>query len=82
MLARTEVWSAINSGSYELPGLAAMRSALADAFACLPGTLEVAPLQPTQRVRADGERDKYFNAGQAKEYGLVDEVITEVAANK
>ena len=55
MLARTEVWSAINSGSYELPGLAAMRSALADAFACLPGTLEVAPLQPTQRVRADGE---------------------------
>jgi len=35
-------------------------------------------------VRKDGERDKYFNAGEAKEYGLVDEVISELPkdANK
>ena len=26
-------------------------------------------------VKADSERDKYFNAGQAKEYGLVDEIL-------
>ena len=34
--------------------------------------------QPEDVVRRDSERDKYFNAGQAKEYGLVDEVITEL----
>ena len=33
--------------------------------------------QSTDRVRADGERDKYFDAEQAKNYGLVDEVIQE-----
>lgn len=33
--------------------------------------------QSEDRIREDGERDKYFNAGQAKEYGLVDEVIQE-----
>jgi len=30
-----------------------------------------------EQVRADSERDKFFNAGEAKEYGLVDEVIEE-----
>ncbi len=35
-----------------------------------------------EQVRKDGERDKYFNAGQAKEYGLVDEVITEPMKDK
>lgn len=34
--------------------------------------------QPIDRVQADSERDKYFNAGEAKEYGLVDEVLTEM----
>jgi len=33
--------------------------------------------QPEDQVRKDGERDKYFNAMEAKEYGLVDEVIAE-----
>ena len=27
-------------------------------------------------AHADGERDKYFNAEEAKAYGLVDEVFT------
>ena len=31
--------------------------------------------QSLERVRADGERDKYFTAEEAKAYGLVDEVI-------
>lgn len=31
--------------------------------------------QPVERVARDGERDKYFNATEAKEYGLVDEVF-------
>ncbi len=34
--------------------------------------------QPEETVRRDSERDKYFNAMEAKEYGLVDEVITEL----
>ena len=31
--------------------------------------------QTVQRVAADGERDQYFSATEAKEYGLVDEVF-------
>jgi ATP-dependent Clp protease protease subunit len=34
--------------------------------------------QDEERVRRDGERDKYFAAQEAKDYGLVDEVITEL----
>ncbi len=33
--------------------------------------------QSEERVREDSERDKFFNAMEAKEYGLVDEVIQE-----
>jgi glutamate carboxypeptidase len=55
MVARTEAWSAINSGSHELAGLQRMRGLLADAFALLPGALTIEPLPPSQRVRADGE---------------------------
>jgi ATP-dependent Clp protease protease subunit len=31
--------------------------------------------QTVDRIQEDGERDKYFSAHEAKEYGLVDEVI-------
>ncbi|MES1200327.1 MAG: hydrolase [Pseudomonadota bacterium] len=55
--ARTEAWSAINSGSYESAGLAAMRTLLLDACAALSGEVALAPLAPTQRVRADGETE-------------------------
>lgn len=33
--------------------------------------------QTSERVKEDSERDKYFTAEEAKEYGLVDEVLTE-----
>ena len=32
--------------------------------------------QPYEKVAADTERDNYMSADEAKEYGLVDEVIT------
>ena len=32
--------------------------------------------QDVERVAQDGERDRYFTANEAKEYGLVDEVAT------
>src|SRR5688572_8728267 len=55
LIARTEAWSAINSGSYELDGLARMRGPLSDAAAALPGEVSEVALQPSQRVRPDGE---------------------------
>jgi len=55
MVARTEAWSAINSGSFELAGLAAMQAPLLDAVSELPATPEVVALTPSQRVRPDGE---------------------------
>lgn len=33
--------------------------------------------QSPEQVKEDSERDKYFSAEEAKEYGLVDEVLTE-----
>ncbi len=33
--------------------------------------------QAIEQIRRDAERDKYFDAEQAKSYGLVDEVLTE-----
>ncbi len=54
MIARTEAWSAVNSGSFEPAGLARMRELLLDAFAALPGAIEQAPLAPSQRVKPDG----------------------------
>jgi glutamate carboxypeptidase len=55
LVSRAEAWSMVNSGSYELDGLARMRALLADAFAALPGDLAELALAPTLRVRADGE---------------------------
>ncbi len=54
LLARTEAWSRVNSGSLETSGLAAMASLLAEAFAVLPGEVARVPLAPSERVRADG----------------------------
>lgn len=55
LVARAESWSAINSGSFELPGLAAMRATLLDTVSELPAAPEAIDLQPSQRVRPDGE---------------------------
>lgn len=38
--------------------------------------------QSEDQVRKDGERDKYFSAPEAKDYGLVDEVVTELPKDK
>ncbi|MBC7770543.1 MAG: hydrolase [Phycisphaerales bacterium] len=55
LAARTEAWSAINSGSFELAGLKLMRAPLLDAASALPGEVTEVELQPSQRVRPDGE---------------------------
>lgn len=55
MIAMTEQWSSINSGSYNLEGLRGMRAALEEAFAPLQGTQEVVALQPITQINAKGE---------------------------
>jgi len=32
--------------------------------------------QPVERIEADSDRDKYFTAEEAKEYGLIDHVVS------
>lgn len=58
LVARTERWAAINSGSYEHDGLMRMQGELAQAFAVLPGEVSLAPLAPSTRLRADGAAEE------------------------
>ena len=54
MLAQVEAWSAINTGTGNLAGLAEQAAALADAFAALPGEIELVVAEPVEAVAADG----------------------------
>ena len=54
MLARVEAWSAINTGTGNLAGLAEQVAALAEAFAALPGEIELVDPEPVEAVAADG----------------------------
>ena len=54
MLAQVEAWAAVNSGSRNLAGLAAVAGTLADAFAALPGTIDLKEAAPVEAVGADG----------------------------
>ncbi|GAB4516709.1 MAG: hydrolase [Amphiplicatus sp.] len=55
MTATLRDWCAINSGSRNLEGLAAMRAALAEAFASLGAAPETVPARPYEVVTASGE---------------------------
>ncbi len=57
MLEQTLAWSAINSGSANLSGLAQMGAVLADAFSALPGKLALVEGDPVERVDAAGKVD-------------------------
>ncbi|MFN0046613.1 MAG: hydrolase [Sphingorhabdus sp.] len=54
MLAQVQLWAAINSGSGNLAGLKATADMLADAFAILPGNIELREPAPVEKVRSDG----------------------------
>lgn len=54
MLSQVERWAAINSGSRNLPGLSAMATELADAFAALPGDLRLVDPGPVDAIDANG----------------------------
>ena len=57
MLGQILAWSAINSGSRNLDGLAAMARELTAAFAVLPGDVRLVDAAPVEIVRADGRID-------------------------
>jgi glutamate carboxypeptidase len=54
MLARTEAWTAINSGTRNLAGLAQMAQSLANAFSVLPGHLALVDPAPVETVTPEG----------------------------
>lgn len=55
ILAHTLGWAAINSGTANLEGLAAMASRLADAFAALPGEVRLVDPAPVEKVDSHGQ---------------------------
>ncbi len=54
MLDQVLQWSAVNSGSRNLPGLETMAAILADAFSPLPGDLQLLDATPVEAVDAAG----------------------------
>ncbi len=54
MLAQVKAWSAINTGTANLAGLAAQAEALAEAFSALPGSVELVDPAPVTAIAADG----------------------------
>ena len=54
MFAQVERWAAINSGTANLAGLAAMAGELADAFSSLPGIVTLEEPAPVAAVAPDG----------------------------
>lgn len=55
MLANTQGWAAINSGTRNLGGLAQVAAGLADAFSVLPGELAFVDPTPADAMAADGK---------------------------
>ena len=54
MLAQVEAWAAVNSGSRNLQGLENVAYLLADAFASLPGEVELLAAEPVEAIEASG----------------------------
>ncbi len=54
MLAQVQTWSAINTGTGNLPGLAEQAARLADVFAELPGVVTLERPAPVTAMGADG----------------------------
>ena len=54
MLAQVQAWSAINTGTGNLPGLAQQAAALVEGFSALPGIVELVDPAPVSAIAADG----------------------------
>jgi glutamate carboxypeptidase len=62
MLGQVQQWCAINTGTGNLAGLADQAAVLADAFAALPGSVELVEAAPVSAIAGDGKE-------MAVEYG-------------
>ena len=56
MLDQVEAWAAINSGSRNLDGLKRIAAELTDAFAVLPGVIELVEPDPVEAIDTRGKR--------------------------
>ena len=56
MLAQVQAWSAVNTGTANLAGLAEQADMLAEAFAALPGTVERVDPAPVTAIAAAADR--------------------------
>jgi glutamate carboxypeptidase len=54
MLEQVQAWAAINSGTRNLAGLAAMADILADHFSALPGAIALEPAGAVEAMASDG----------------------------
>ncbi|MBA4767331.1 MAG: hydrolase [Porphyrobacter sp.] len=54
MLAQVQAWSAVNTGTANLAGLASQAGMLAEAFAALPGEVALVDPAPVTAIAADG----------------------------
>ena len=54
MLPQVRSWAAINSGTRNLAGLNSVANGLADAFAVLPGAIDLVEAAPVESIAADG----------------------------
>jgi glutamate carboxypeptidase len=54
MLAQVQAWSAVNTGTANLTGLAEQAAMLAEAFSVLPGTIALVDPAPVTAIAADG----------------------------
>ncbi|MEO0032455.1 MAG: hypothetical protein RIS94_2213 [Pseudomonadota bacterium] len=56
MLEKVQQWCTLNTGTRNLPGLAAQAALLADSFAALPGPVRLERANPVEAIAADGSR--------------------------
>jgi ATP-dependent Clp protease protease subunit len=69
------IWGQTEDIAIQAQEILKTKNTLIDLLAKLTG-------QPRERVAEDGERDKYFDAHEAKAYGLVDDVLEEADRGK
>ncbi|MCL2647302.1 MAG: ATP-dependent Clp protease proteolytic subunit [Phycisphaerales bacterium] len=69
------IWGQTEDIAIQAQEIIKTKNTLTDLLAKLTG-------QPTEKIAEDQERDKYFDAHEAKAYGLVDDVLEETDRSK
>ena len=64
MLPQVQAWSAVNTGTGNLPGLKIQAGMLADAFSALPGGVGLTDCAPVTAIGTDGQQRELENGQQ------------------